>query len=75
MKVRVVVILVPVVLLVIALLGGSSLVLRLFFLSVLVLLVSYLWTLLGIRGVRVQAEPPPEHCQVGKRLRQENSYQ
>ena len=71
MKVRTAVFVIPLVLLAIALLGGSSLVLRLFYLSVLVPLVSYVWTLLSVRGISVQAEPPPEHCQVGKRFQQE----
>jgi uncharacterized protein (DUF58 family) len=72
MKVRTIflVIVIPLSLLAVALLGGSSLVLRLFFLSILVLLVSYLWTVLGVRGITVRAEPPPEHCQVGKRFQQ-----
>ncbi len=64
------VIAIPLALLAVALLGGSILVLRLFFLSLLVLLVSYLWTVLSIRGIAVRAEPPPEHCQVGKRFQQ-----
>lgn len=64
------VIIIPLALLAVALLGGSSLVLRLFFLSLLVLLISYLWTVLGVRGIVVRAEPPPEHCQVGKKFQQ-----
>ncbi|HEY40724.1 MAG TPA: DUF58 domain-containing protein [Dehalococcoidia bacterium] len=72
MKVRTIflVTVIPLSLLAVALLGGSTLVLRLFFLSVLVLLVSYLWTVMGVRGITVRAEPPPEHCQVGKRFQQ-----
>ena len=66
MKVRTVVYIVPVVLLALAFLLGSTLLLRLFFLSVLVPVVSYLWTVLGIRGVDAEAEPPPAHCQVGR---------
>lgn len=63
--------LVPAILLTVALLAGSVLVLRIFFLSALVPLVSYLWTVLGTRGVSATAETPPEHCQVGERFRQE----
>jgi uncharacterized protein (DUF58 family) len=72
MKVRriVLVTVIPLALLAVAMLGGSSLVLRLFFLCLLVLLVSYLWTLLGVRSIVVRAEPPPEHCQVGKKFQQ-----
>jgi len=71
MKVRILILAVPVVLLSVALVGGSTLVLRLFFLSVLALLVSYLWTVFTIRGLSVEAEKPPEHCQVGDQFRQE----
>lgn len=69
MKARSMVFLVPAILLTVALLAGSALVLRIFFLSVLVLLVSYLWTVVGTRGVGAAAETPPEHCQVGERFR------
>jgi len=65
-KTRIIIFVVPVVLLAMALAGGSSLILRLFFLSVLVPLAGYLWTVFGIRGINVQAEKPPEHCQVGE---------
>ncbi len=71
MKVRTIVYIVPVVLLALALVGGSTLFLRLFFLSVLVPLVSYLWTVLSTRGISAQAEKPPEHCQVGKQFQQD----
>jgi uncharacterized protein (DUF58 family) len=71
MKARKIVFLVPAGLLVLALLAGSELVLRVFFLSVLVPLVSYLWTVFGTRGVGASAEAPPEHCQVGERFQQE----
>ena len=70
-KARIFIFVVPVVLLALALVGGSSLLLRLFFLSALVLLVSYLWTVFGTRGISVQAEKPPEHCQVGEQFQQE----
>jgi len=70
MKARSIVFLVPAILLAVALLAGSTLVLRVFFLSVLVLLVSYLWTLFGTRGVAATTETPPEHRQVGERFRQ-----
>lgn len=45
--------------------------LRLFLLSLLVPLASYLWTILGIRGISVDASPPPDHCQVGERFEQD----
>ncbi|UCB42048.1 MAG: DUF58 domain-containing protein [Dehalococcoidales bacterium] len=73
MKVRNIVLIttIPTALLAVSLLGGSGLVLRLFFLSVLVPLASFLWTVFSIRGISVWAEPPPEHCQVGKKFQQE----
>ncbi len=69
MKVRAV-IAVPLVLLAVALAGGSVLVLRAFFLSVLLPLVSYLWTVLSLRGISVTSEAPPGHCQVGRGFQQ-----
>jgi len=71
MKARIIIFAIPVVLLAIALVGGSSLVLRFFFLSVLVLLVGYLWTVFSIRGINVDAKKPPEHLQVGDLFQQE----
>ncbi len=70
-KIRPILFIVPLFLLVLALAGGSILILRLFFLSVLVLPIGYLWTLFGIRGIRVQAKNSPEHCQVGESLDEE----
>ena len=71
MKTRVIIFVVPVIILTLALIGGSSLLLRLFFLTLLVLLVSYLWTIIGIRRISVQVEKPPQHCQVGEKFQQE----
>ena len=64
---------IPLVLAGLALLGGSILLLRLSFLSVLVALARYLWTVLNVRGLSVWVEEPPEHCQVGERFQQEVS--
>ncbi len=66
MKIRVVIIIVPLVILAVALAAGSVLMLRLFSLSVLVLLLSYLWALLGIRGITGQVKKSSERCQVGE---------
>lgn len=71
MKTRAIIFIVPIVLLTLALVGGSSLLLRLFFLTLLVLLVSYLWAIIGIRHISAQAEKPPERCQVGEQFQQE----
>lgn len=66
MKIRVVFIIVPLIILALALAGGSVLMLRLFLLSVLVLLLGYLWTFLGIRGIEAQVKKLQERCQVGE---------
>ncbi len=66
MKSLIILFAVPLVLLTLAVVGGSSLLLRLFLLSVLVLLISYLWTRLGIRGIGVQIRKTPDHIQVGE---------
>jgi len=68
---RILIFIIPLVLLALALVGDSSLLLRLFFLSILVPLISYLWALLSIRGISVQPEETPEHCQVGEQFQQE----
>ncbi|MDO8716905.1 MAG: DUF58 domain-containing protein [Dehalococcoidales bacterium] len=58
-------IVIPLVILILALLLTSNLLLRLFFLSVMVLLISYFWALIGTRGIRVQFGELPERSQVG----------
>ncbi len=57
---------VPLVILVAALATGFMLVWHLFVLSLLVLLVSYLWTTLNIKGVDSHAKLLPRRCQVGE---------
>jgi uncharacterized protein (DUF58 family) len=66
MKIRVFLIIVPLITLALALAGGYILIWRLFILSVLVLLLSYLWTYLSTRGLDSQAKKVPECCQVGE---------
>jgi len=62
---------IPLILLALALVGGSILMLRLFALSVLVILASYLWTLLTSRGIEVRAQKLPEYAQVGDYIDEE----
>jgi len=62
---KIITFLVPSALLGIALLGGSVLVLRVFFLSVMVIGVSYLSSKLSLRNLRVELEVPPDRLQVG----------
>src|SRR4030067_423637 len=66
MKVRRVVFLVPLALLTMSLLLGSSLLLRLFYLAALVPLLGLFWTLAQARGLAGKVEPPPDHCQAGE---------
>ncbi len=71
MKIRGIIIIIPLALLTLALLLNSNLLLQLFFLSIVVLLISYLWTLFGSRGIRVQFGELPEHSQVGASFNEE----
>jgi uncharacterized protein (DUF58 family) len=68
MKFRKIIFIIPGLLLVLALILGSSLLWRLFIALALVLMVSYLWALFANRGVRVSVNKPPEHSQVGEIL-------
>jgi uncharacterized protein (DUF58 family) len=61
-------VIIPAVVLALALLIGSSLLLRMFFFIALVLLASYLWAVFGSRGIHVSVDKLPEHCQVGGRF-------
>ncbi len=65
MKIRGTLIVIPLAILILALLVSSNLLLRLFFLAVMLLLISYLWALVGTRGIRVQFGELPERSQVG----------
>ena len=65
-NIRITILIIPLCLLVLALIAGQVLVWRLFFLSVLVLLFSYLWAWLGIRGIEGQVKNSREYCQVGE---------
>ena len=66
MRIRIVLIIVPLLILVLALAGGSILLWRLFFVSLLVLLLSYLWTVFSLHGIEVQMRKSSERCQVGE---------
>ncbi|MFC1988623.1 DUF58 domain-containing protein [Chloroflexota bacterium] len=71
MKYRIVIILVPLAILSIALAIGSDLMLRLFSLMVLVLLLGYLWALLGIRDISIRVRRSDESWHVGGRFGEE----
>jgi len=66
MKIRVVLIIVPLLILALALAGGSILLWRLFYLSLFVLLFSYLWAVFSLYGIEVRVRKPSEHSQVGE---------
>ncbi|MDP2731377.1 MAG: DUF58 domain-containing protein [Dehalococcoidales bacterium] len=66
MKNRLVFIIVPLILLALALVSGFVLLWRLFFLSLLVILLSYLWAHLSIRGISGESRKSSEYCQVGE---------
>jgi uncharacterized protein (DUF58 family) len=59
---------IPALVLVLALILGSSLLWRLFLASALVLVVSYFWALFANRGIHVTTNKPPEHSQFGERF-------
>ena len=54
-----------------ALLLGSVLLMRLFFVTAIVSILSYLWTILSIRRLTVSIGKPPEHLQVGDTFERE----
>ena len=65
MKTRIIFIIIPIITGIIASATGFSLVWRLFILSLLVPVVSYLWVFFNIRGIRSEVRPLPERSHVG----------
>lgn len=70
-RIRLIFLIVPLIIFAIALAGGHILVWRLFSLSLLVLLISYLWARLTIRGLYGQVKLPTGHSQAGESFQQE----
>jgi uncharacterized protein (DUF58 family) len=66
MKIRFTLIIIPLLTLVVSLAGGFTLLWRFFIFLVVVLLLSYLWSRLSIRGIDSQVEESPSLCQVGE---------
>jgi uncharacterized protein (DUF58 family) len=66
MKNRWLVIVLPLLILVLAFAGGFTLLWRFFVFIVVVLLLSYLWTLLGARGIDGRLEKTAEYCRAGE---------
>ena len=71
MKSKLLLFVAPLIILVAALATGFTLIWHLFVLSLLVLLVSYLWTFFSIRGLESYVKPLPKRCQVGESFNQE----
>ena len=67
MKFNKIILIVPALVLILALVLGSSLLWRLFAVSALILVASYLWALFSGRGVRIIVDKPPSHFQLGER--------
>ncbi len=70
MKRRILLILVPLFVLLLALTTGSVLLLRLFAVMAIVLISGYLWAFFGIRGLTGQVSNSAEYCQAGDRFEQ-----
>ncbi|HEX9896827.1 MAG TPA: DUF58 domain-containing protein [Dehalococcoidales bacterium] len=62
---------VPIAILALALLLGSILLLRLFFVTALISIIGYLWTILSVRNLIVSTGKPPLHLQVGDTFQRE----
>ncbi|MBI4303666.1 MAG: DUF58 domain-containing protein [Chloroflexi bacterium] len=64
---------IPLILLALALMAGFVLMWRLFSLSIVVLVVGYLWAFLGRRGLDGEVKTSAERCQVGESLGEETT--
>lgn len=71
MKIRLTLIVVPLLTLAVALAGGFTLLWRFFIFMVVVLLLSYLWSRLSMRGIDGHVENSPSFCQVGEQFEEE----
>ena len=71
MKVRLALIIIPLLTLAVALAGGFTLLWRFFIFLVVVLLLSYLWSRLSIRGIDGRVEKPLSRSRVGERFGEE----
>ena len=71
MKFNKFILIIPALVLILALIVGSSLLWRLFVAAALILAASYLWALISGRGVRISVDKPPSHFQLGERYARE----
>ncbi|OGN88924.1 MAG: hypothetical protein A2158_04670 [Chloroflexi bacterium RBG_13_46_14] len=65
MKVKPVVIIIPILIAFLGLIIGSSLVWQLFIFSVIILVLGYLWLIINVRGIEVKVKDLPGHSRVG----------
>ncbi len=71
MKIRRVIIIVPLIVLVLALAGGFTWLWRFFVLSAIVLALSYVWSRVSARAIDGRVKKPSDSCQVGESLAME----
>ncbi len=71
MKIRRVIIIIPLCVLALALAGGFTWLWRFFILLVVVLALSYIWSRLGARAIDGRVKKPSDCCQVGEYLEEE----
>ena len=65
MKIKPIVIIIPVLIALLALFTGSFLVWQLFIFSALILIFGFLWLVINTRGIEVKVKDLPEHSRVG----------
>ena len=71
MKIRPIVYIVPLIILIVALIVGSSLLLRVFTILFIVGLIGIIWTMTGLKGLHLKNGDIPDHCQVGGHFKEE----
>jgi uncharacterized protein (DUF58 family) len=70
-KIRRIIIIVPLLILALALVGGFTWLWRLFILVAVILLLSYIWSRLSIRAISGRVKEPTPSCRVGESLEEE----
>jgi uncharacterized protein (DUF58 family) len=70
-KIRRIVIVVPLIFLALALAGGFTWLWRFFIFAAVLLILSYIWSRLSVSAISAQVKKPADHCQVGETLEEE----
>ncbi len=68
MKIRRIIIIIPLIILALALAGGFTWLWRFFVLSVIILALSYVWSRMSVRAIEGWMKKPADNCQVGESL-------